>query len=209
MKKCLKKESNPRLPLCRVPMLTNRPWMVGWVGLMHACGAVATCVWPAYGLHPSHFDCLRREWSKLTCMDSAMGKVLVFWSSGCVFESVPWWMFCRKAGGRTVWPPGSSHWVVRSLGGQSVGWWVHWVVNLLGGEFIGWAIPKVGHPTGSNRLVDNPQVDKSTIHRIFLYCKLKMLQKKARGGFFCRILEDAHLRRCAWWRWTSILKMGI
>jgi len=27
-------------------------------GLIHACGAAATCVWPAYGLRPSHFDCL-------------------------------------------------------------------------------------------------------------------------------------------------------
>jgi len=32
-------------------------------GLICACGASATFVWPAYGQRPSHFDCLRREWS--------------------------------------------------------------------------------------------------------------------------------------------------
>ena len=43
-------------------------------------------------------------------------------------------------------------------------------VNSLGGESIGWTIRKVVHPTGSNRLVDNPQVEKSTMIRIFLSC---------------------------------------
>ena len=50
-------------------------------------------------------------------------------------------------------------------------------VNLLGGEFIGLAIRKVVHPTGSNRLVDNPQVEKSHIHRID-YCYVHCMYSK-------------------------------
>jgi len=60
LKKCLKRESNPSSPVFQASMQTIRPWMVGWVGLIRACGAAATCVWSAYSLHPSHFDCLCR-----------------------------------------------------------------------------------------------------------------------------------------------------
>jgi len=47
LNKCLKRESNLSSPVCRASMLTVRPWMVGWVGLMRACSAVAPCVWLA------------------------------------------------------------------------------------------------------------------------------------------------------------------
>ena len=40
--------------------------------LICACGASATCVWPAYGLRPSHFNCLCREGSQVTPMDDTM-----------------------------------------------------------------------------------------------------------------------------------------
>jgi len=56
-----------------------------WVGLIRACGAAATCVWSAYGLRPSHFDCLRQEWSDLTRMEHAWGKAHARgrrWSNG-------------------------------------------------------------------------------------------------------------------------------
>ena len=36
----------------------------------------------------------------------------------------------------------------------------------MGGEFIGWTNRKVVHPCRSNRLVDNPQVDETTLHLI-------------------------------------------
>ena len=51
--------------------------MLGGLGLIRAYSAAATCVWLAYGLRPSHFDCLRWGGSKLTRMDSARGKVHV------------------------------------------------------------------------------------------------------------------------------------
>ena len=63
LKKCLMRELNPRSPVCHAPMLIIRPWMVSWVGLILACRAAATCVWLAYGLCPSHFDCLSQKWS--------------------------------------------------------------------------------------------------------------------------------------------------
>ena len=50
-------------------------------------------------------------------------------------------------------------------------------VNSLGGESVGWKIRKVAHPTGSNRLVDNPQVEKSHIHRID-YCYVHCMYSK-------------------------------
>ena len=65
-----------------------------WVGLIHACGAAATCVWSAYGLSPSHFDCLHREWSDLTRMVHARGKAHALLAGGC-----------------TVWPAWSIRWV--------------------------------------------------------------------------------------------------
>jgi len=40
-------------------------------------------------------------------------------------------------------------------------------VNSLGRESVGWTIRKVAHPTGLNRLVENPQAERSTIHRFF------------------------------------------
>jgi len=86
-KKCLKRESNPRSLVCRACTLTNRPWMLGWVGLMWACGAVATCVWLACGLRPSHFNCLRPEGSQLTHMNGARDSVLAFLSRGRKFDS--------------------------------------------------------------------------------------------------------------------------
>jgi len=74
LKKCLKSVSNPSSPVCRASTLTIRPWMLGWVRLIRLCGAAATCVWLAYSLRPSHFDCLHREWSKLTRMEHSRGK---------------------------------------------------------------------------------------------------------------------------------------
>ena len=53
--------------------------MVSWEGVMRACGAVATCVWLAYGLRPSHFDCLCWEGIQLTCMNGVRGSALVFY----------------------------------------------------------------------------------------------------------------------------------
>jgi len=66
--------------------------MLGWVGLIRACGAAACCVWSAYGLRPSHLDCLRREWSDLTRMEHPWGKA-----------------HALLAGGHTVWPA----WAIR------------------------------------------------------------------------------------------------
>ena len=76
--KCLKRESNLSSLVCQASMLTIRSWMAGWVGLMRACGAVATCVWSAYGLPPSHFDCLRWEGIQLTHMNGVRASALVF-----------------------------------------------------------------------------------------------------------------------------------
>ena len=70
--------------------------MVGLVRLMCACSAVTTCVWYAYGLLPSHFDCLPREGIKLTCMNGVRASALVFLSGGCVFKP--------PRGGQTVCP---------------------------------------------------------------------------------------------------------
>ena len=55
------------------------------------------------------------------------------------FNSVPWWLFRPEHGFSTR-------------------------VNPLVGEFIGWTIGKVVHPTGSNRLVDNLEVEETTMH---------------------------------------------
>ena len=41
------------------------------------------------------------------------------------------------------------------------------VDNPVGGEFIGWTVRKVVHPTGSNRLVDNPEVEERTMNLFF------------------------------------------
>jgi len=59
-------------------MLTIRPSMLGWGGLMRTCGAAATCVWPAYGLRPSHFDRLCQEGIQLTSMNGARAGALAF-----------------------------------------------------------------------------------------------------------------------------------
>jgi len=85
LKKCLKRESNPRLPVCRASMLTIRPWC--------ACGAVTTCVWSAYGLCPSHFDCLCWEGIQLTRMNCVRGSALAFCSGGRWFNSCLWWTY--------------------------------------------------------------------------------------------------------------------
>ena len=37
-------------------------------------------------------------------------------------------------------------------------------VNSLGGESVGWTIRKVVHPCRSNRLVDNPEVEETTMN---------------------------------------------
>ena len=69
--KCLKRELNTWSPVFRASMLTIRPWRLSWVGLIRAWGIAACCVWTAYSLRPSRFDCLRREGSQLACMDGA------------------------------------------------------------------------------------------------------------------------------------------
>ena len=38
------------------------------------------------------------------------------------------------------------------------------VDNMLGGEFGGWTIRKVVHPSRSNRLVDNPEVEETMMN---------------------------------------------
>ena len=87
-----------------------------------------------------HLDCLCREGIQLTRMNGARGKVLVFGPVAACLIPPQWWTF-RPKHGLSTW------------------------VNSLGGEFIGWTICKEVHPCRSNSLVDNPQVDKSTIHR--------------------------------------------
>ena len=64
---------------------------------MGACSDVATCVWPAYDLRPSHFDCLRREGIQLTCMNGIRASTLAFLSGGRAVQSPP-------RGGQTVCP---------------------------------------------------------------------------------------------------------
>jgi len=122
--------------------------MLGWVGLMLACSAAATCVWSAYGLRPSHFDFLRREWSTLTRMEHAWGKA-----------------HALLTGGRSVWPP-----VVNLLGDAC-----KLVTNNNSGQSVAWTIRTVVHPYWTIRLVDNPQVGKTTIHQKFC-CDVYLLQ---------------------------------
>jgi len=118
LKKCLKRDSNLSSPVCRASTLAIRQWMLGWVGLIRACGAAATCVWSAYALRPSHFDCLRREWSDLTHMVHARGKA-----------------HALLAGGSRVWPAGSIRWVALAS------WWqIITVDNPLPGQYIQWLI---------------------------------------------------------------------
>ena len=45
---------------------------------MRACSAVATCVWSAYSLCPSHIDCLCWEGIQLSRMNGVRGNALVF-----------------------------------------------------------------------------------------------------------------------------------
>ena len=85
-----------------------------WVGLIRACGAAATCVWSAYGLCPSHFDCLRREWSDLTRMEHARGKAHA-WGKAHAHG-------CRWSNGLTT-------------GGESIGWRMQ-----AGEELLQWTI---------------------------------------------------------------------
>ena len=93
MKNCLKRESIPKSPVCQASMLTIRPWMLCCGGLMRSCGAVATCVWSAYGLRTSRFDCLRREGIQLTRMNGVRASALAFCSGGCRFDFRLWWPY--------------------------------------------------------------------------------------------------------------------
>ena len=96
---CVKRgKSNWRSPVCQASKLTIRPWMLGWGGLMGACGTVATCVWSAYGLHPSHFNCLCREGIKLTHMNGIRATTLAFCSGGCRLDSCQWWPYSMPTG---------------------------------------------------------------------------------------------------------------
>jgi len=126
MKKCLKRESNPRSPVCQASMLTIRPWMVGWGGLMRACSTVATCVWSAYGLRPSHFNCLCQEGIQLTRMNGVRDSVLAFCSGGHGLDSRLWWPYsmptCKDdLCGQTVWPPIAPWW--RNIMVVLACWW--------------------------------------------------------------------------------------
>ena len=106
--------------------------MIGWVGLILTCGAAACCVWMTY-----------------------VPAVLIV-SAGKKANSHTWMvqgvrrLFFDPVGGR----------LSLSRGGCSV---TKQVVALFDhrGQSVGWTIRKVVHPTGSNHLVDNPQVEKS------------------------------------------------
>ena len=67
-----------------------------YFGLIHTCSAVATCVWLAYGLRPSHFDCLCQECSQVTPMDGTTHNGWPKDRHGCAIFT---------CGGRTVFPP--------------------------------------------------------------------------------------------------------
>ena len=101
-------------------MLTIRPWMVGWVGLIRACDAAATCVWSAYSLRPSHFDCLCREGIQLTRMIGVRASVLVFYPEDA--RSNPPW------GGQTVCPRATidCDLVTQHNSGSSMRWRAHY-----------------------------------------------------------------------------------
>ena len=113
-------------------MLTIMPWMLGWVGLIQTCSAAATCVWSAYGLHPSHFDCLHQEWSNSHAWMAQGVRRLFFDPVGA--HLIP------SRGGRfvpsTVCPPGSIRWVVNPLGGQ----FIRWLIQLC--QTLWWTIRK-------------------------------------------------------------------
>ena len=90
-------------------------------------------------LRPSCFDCLRWDWSNSHAWMAQGIRRLLFEPVGAL--SSP------SRGGWSV----TKH--VATL-------FVHQ------GQSVGWTIRKVAHPTGLNRLVDNPQVERSTIHQI-------------------------------------------
>ena len=78
---------------------------------MWACGAVATCVWSAYSLRPSHFVCLRGEGIQLTRMNGVRASVFVFYPEDVRLnppQGVRLSVHARTKtnyGGRTVCPP--------------------------------------------------------------------------------------------------------
>ena len=138
---------------CWASTLTIRPWMLGWVGLIRACGATATCIWSAYSLRPSHFDFLPREWSNSHTWIAQGVRCLLFDPMGA--HSI------LSRGGRsvpsTVCPP-----VDNSRGGQSGGWTIRGVV----------------HPTRSKHGVDKSWVEKTTIHRkYFILCATRNVKQ--------------------------------
>ena len=102
-----------------------------WVGLIWACGAAA--VWSAYGLRPSHFDCLHQEWSDLTCMEHPWGKAHALgrrWSNGL------------------------------TTSGASIGWRLQAGDESLQWQSVAWTIRTVVHPCWTICPVENRQVDK-------------------------------------------------
>jgi hypothetical protein len=98
----------------------KRAWLqLGRAQLICACGTAATSVWSAYGLRPSHFNCLRREWSDLTRMEHAWGKAHTRgrrWSNGLTTggDSVGWRL---QAGNESL------QWFIHA------GWSIWWTIR--------------------------------------------------------------------------------
>jgi len=67
------------------------------------------------------------------------------------------WISVDAPGGLMVWPP-----VVEPTGGA-----YKLATIRYGGQSVAWTIRKVVHPCWIIRLVDNPQVGKTTIHPSF------------------------------------------
>jgi len=110
---------------------------------MRDCGTVATCVWQAYGLRPSHFDCLCLEGIQLTRMNGVRASTLAFLTRGCAFDSSPeWWSDCLSMGMQRL----------PMVDRQPKSWW---------------RTHNGGQSGGYKCVVNNQQVDKTTIHHIF------------------------------------------
>ena len=74
---------------------------------------------------------------------------------------------CMVAGGLMVWPP-----VVDPLGGAC-----KLATNRYSGQSVAWTIRTAVHPCWTFRLVDNLQVDTTTIHQIFGSCVFLYYEK--------------------------------
>ena len=133
---CLKRESNPSSPVCRASTLNIMPWLLGWVGLIRACGAAATCVWSAWA-------------PAILIVSAGNGPNSHAWSTHGTRHTR-----CLQVDAR------SDH-QVNPLGGACM-----LVTKNNSGQSVAWTICTVVHPCWTIRLVDNPQVDITIIHRM-------------------------------------------